>query len=115
MFGANDFGVKASSGDEGGYLNPFANILSSLQPFVANLYDEVHVALLGVELLDEIPSSLDGATCGKEVIVQQHHIIGVDGIQMDFDGVFSIFLSEALPDGGGWEFAGLACHHETCI
>jgi len=100
--------------NEGGHFDAVANVLASVESFVANLDDEVHVALLWVELFHELPGSLDGSARGEEVVVDEDHVVLVDGVLVDFDGVGAILLLEVLADGLCRQLSWLAAHHESC-
>ena len=50
--------------DESGDVDARAHVLSSIEIFVDQFNDEVHVAFLRIELHDQIPSRLDGSPCG---------------------------------------------------
>ena len=67
-----------SDGDECRHLDVVADELAALQTFVADFDDEVHVALLWVELADEVPCCLDGTAGCKQVVVDEDHIVLFD-------------------------------------
>ena len=55
-------------------------------------YDKVHVHLFGIEMLHQFPCSLGGATGGEQVVVNEHHIVFVDRIDVHFYGIYAIFF-----------------------
>ena len=61
-----------------------------------------------MELLYEIASSLHCAASSKLVVVQQNHVVLVDGIIVDFDSVLAILLGVPFLHSIARQFAGLA-------
>ena len=84
-----NFLYREKSGD----FDAFSNCFSAVQAFVANLYQEVHITLLGMELLDECPCSFDRAACREQVIVKENNVVWLDRVKVYFDGVCPIFQS----------------------
>ena len=55
-----------------------------MELLVFNLNDEADVGVAGLKLLAEVVGCLHGASSCKQIVVEQHHVVAVDGIFMDF-------------------------------
>ena len=60
-----------------------------------------------MEFPDEVEGGLHGAASGEQVVVEEHDVVGLDGVLMDFDGVLAILFRVGLLHGLGGELAGL--------
>jgi 2-keto-3-deoxy-L-rhamnonate aldolase RhmA len=85
-----------------------------VRKLLVQLYEEVAINLFGVELLDKVARRFHRATGGQKVVVEQYHVVFIDGILVDLDGIDAIFLGVALLNGFAWQFAGLATQHDAC-
>lgn len=66
-------------------------------------------------MLHQIVSRLHGSTCGKQVVVNEHHVVFVDGIGVNFDGVVAIFFQVSSLARFGRQLARFARHDKSCI
>ena len=82
--------------------------IPAIEALIDKFDDEVAVHLFGVELLDQVTGSLHGSAGSEQVVVEQHHIVLVDGVLVDFDGVDAILLGVAL-------LYGLAGQLASCL
>ena len=99
--------------DEGGDFYLVAKDLAAVETFVDQLNEEVHIGLLGMELIDEVEGGLHRSSSGKEVVMEQHDVVGGDGILMDFDGVGSILFGVGLLYSLGRQLTGFAAEDDT--
>ena len=65
-------------------VNLTAKEFDLLELLVFNLNDEADVGVAGLKLLAEVVGCLHGASSCKQIVVEQHHVVAVDGIFMDF-------------------------------
>ena len=66
-----------------------------------------------MEFLYEVASSLHGASCGEQVVVEEDDVVLVDGVAVDLDGVLAILLSVALLNGVARQLARLAAENDA--
>ena len=62
---------------EGGEVDAFEEV-TPMQTFIPELNDEVHVDFLGIEMLHQFVSGLGCASCGKQVVMDQHDVVFID-------------------------------------
>ena len=68
---------------------------------------------VGTDFAEEATGGGGGPSGGKEVVDHDDAFAGLNGILMDFEGVFSVFELVAFLGGGGGEFARLADEDEA--
>ena len=59
---------------------------------VGEIAQEVDVDLLGLHRLHQLIGSKHRAARGEQVVVDDHHVFGSDGVTVDLDGVGAILL-----------------------
>ena len=79
--------------DEGSEVDTLEDV-TAMQTFVFDLDDEVHIDLLRMEVLYKVVGCLSRTTSGKEVVMDQYHVVFIDGVDVHFDGIDTIFLRE---------------------
>ena len=69
-----------------------------MKSFIFNLNDEIDVDLLGLEVLHQLVGSFRRSSCREQVIVDEHHIVFIDRVEVHLDGVDTLFLRERFLD-----------------
>ena len=69
--------------------------------------------VLHLELVHQVHDGSHRAAGGQQVVVDQHHIVGGEGILMDLDTVEPVFLPVGGRQNLGGQLARLAGRHET--
>ena len=63
-----------------------------MQTLVGDLNNEVHVYLLGVEVLHQFIGSFSSTTSSQQIVVDKYYIVFIDRIDMHLDGIDTILL-----------------------
>ena len=73
-----------------------------MKTLVFDFDDEVHIDLLGVEVLNEFVGCLRRSTRCEQIVVDEYYIILFYGVDVHLDGVDAIFLRERFLDDCCW-------------
>ncbi len=84
-----------------------------MKTFIGDFDDEVHVDLLGVEMLNQLVGGFGSTTSSQEVVVYENYIIAVDGVEVHFNGINAILFRERLLNHRCRQLTWLTCQHYT--
>lgn len=90
---------KQSEYHEGGEVNVLKKV-TTMQTFISYLYDEVHIDLFRIEVLNEFVGSLCRSTGSQQIVVNKYHIVFIDRVEVHLNGVNTILLREAFLNDG---------------
>ena len=99
--------------EQGGNVEILAKKLSSFETFHLEFDKEVDVRFLRSEVLDKVVRCLHRTARCEQVVVDEHNVIGVDGIGVNLDGVVTVFFEVSRFARFGRKLTGLACHDES--
>ena len=105
--------VFVSHPDERAYLRPGREGAAPVESAVVDFDDEIDVDFLRPELLYEVECGMHCSAGGQQVVVEQHHVVGRNGVFAYLDGVGSVFLLIAFLHRLARQLARFAAEHHS--